>query len=53
MQHIAFATDDIVNTVESLRERGIRFLNTPDSYYEDVEERVGEIDEEWRRRCGG
>jgi 4-hydroxyphenylpyruvate dioxygenase len=47
VQHIAFATDDIVNTVESLRERGIRFLNTPDSYYEDVEERVGEIDEEW------
>jgi 4-hydroxyphenylpyruvate dioxygenase len=47
VQHIAFATDDIVHTVESLRERGIRFLNTPDAYYEDVEERVGEIDEEW------
>jgi 4-hydroxyphenylpyruvate dioxygenase len=47
VQHIAFATDDIVSTVEALRERGIRFLNTPDSYYEDVEERVGEIDEDW------
>jgi 4-hydroxyphenylpyruvate dioxygenase len=47
VQHIAFATDDIVSTVESLRDRGIRFLNTPDSYYEDVGERVGEIDEDW------
>jgi 4-hydroxyphenylpyruvate dioxygenase len=47
VQHIAFATDDIVNTVESLRERGIRFLSTPDAYYEDVGERVGEIDEDW------
>ena len=47
VQHIAFATDDIVGTVEALRERGIRFLNTPDAYYEDVGERVGEIDEDW------
>jgi 4-hydroxyphenylpyruvate dioxygenase len=47
VQHIAFATEDIVGTVESLRERGIRFLNTPDAYYDDVEDRVGEIDEDW------
>jgi 4-hydroxyphenylpyruvate dioxygenase len=47
VQHIAFATDDIVGTVESLRERGIRFLNTPEAYYDDVEDRVGEIDEDW------
>jgi 4-hydroxyphenylpyruvate dioxygenase len=47
VQHIAFATDDIVSTVESLRERGILFLNTPDAYYEDVGDRVGEIDEDW------
>jgi 4-hydroxyphenylpyruvate dioxygenase len=47
VQHIAFATDDIVGTVESLRERGIRFLNTPDAYYDDVGDRVGEIDEDW------
>ena len=47
VQHIALATDDIVATVEALRARGIRFLDTPDAYYEDVEERVGEIDEEW------
>jgi 4-hydroxyphenylpyruvate dioxygenase len=47
VQHIAFATEDIVGTVEALRERGIRFLDTPDAYYDDVAERVGEIDAEW------
>ncbi len=44
-QHIALTTTDIVKTVEELRERGIRFLNTPETYYEDVPERIGEINE--------
>ncbi|MBV8941747.1 MAG: 4-hydroxyphenylpyruvate dioxygenase [Solirubrobacterales bacterium] len=44
-QHIALTTKDIVRTVAELRKRGIRFLNTPDTYYEEVPERVGEIDE--------
>jgi 4-hydroxyphenylpyruvate dioxygenase len=47
VQHVALATDDIVATVEALRGRGIRFLNTPDAYYEDVGERVGDIEEDW------
>jgi 4-hydroxyphenylpyruvate dioxygenase len=47
VQHVALATDDIVATVEALRERGIRFLDTPDVYYEDVAERVGDIGEDW------
>jgi 4-hydroxyphenylpyruvate dioxygenase len=47
VQHIAFATEDIVATVEALRERGIRFLDTPAAYYDDVAERVGEIEEDW------
>ena len=47
VQHIALATDDIVGTVDSLRERGVRFLETPDAYYDDVGERVGEIGEDW------
>jgi 4-hydroxyphenylpyruvate dioxygenase len=47
VQHIALATDDIVATVEALRGRGIRFLNTPDAYYEDVGGRVGDIEEDW------
>ena len=44
-QHIALATTDIVATVHELRERGVRFLSTPDSYYEELPDRVGEIDE--------
>jgi 4-hydroxyphenylpyruvate dioxygenase len=47
VQHIALATEDIVGTVGALKERGVRFLNTPETYYEDVEERVGEIDQDW------
>jgi 4-hydroxyphenylpyruvate dioxygenase len=53
-QHIALTTTDIVGTVAMLRERGIRFLKTPDTYYEEVPERVGEIDEQLEdlRRLG-
>ena len=35
-QHIALATTDIVATVRELRERGVRFLETPDSYYDEL-----------------
>jgi 4-hydroxyphenylpyruvate dioxygenase len=53
-QHIALTTDDIVRTVDELGRRGIQFLRTPDSYYDDVPERVGEIGEslEDLRRLG-
>jgi 4-hydroxyphenylpyruvate dioxygenase len=44
-QHIAVATRDIVRTVTEMRERGIEFLNVPETYYEDVPERIGEIEE--------
>jgi 4-hydroxyphenylpyruvate dioxygenase len=44
-QHIALTTDDIVRTVGELGRRGIHFLRTPDSYYDGVPERVGEIGE--------
>ena len=44
-QHIALATHDIVRTVAELRQRGIRFLQTPESYYEEVPGRVGDISE--------
>nr|WP_278260045.1 VOC family protein [Nocardioides convexus] len=36
-QHLALATNDILDTVDRLRAEGIEFLNTPDSYYEDPE----------------
>ena len=45
-QHIAVATRDIVKTVEALQSRGIQFLRTPDTYYDDVPERIGEIAED-------
>jgi 4-hydroxyphenylpyruvate dioxygenase len=46
VQHVALTTSDIVGTVESLQSRGVLFLNTPDAYYEEVPDRVGEIDED-------
>jgi 4-hydroxyphenylpyruvate dioxygenase len=44
VQHIAMATDDVVSTVDALRARGIRFIRVPETYYEPLPERVGEID---------
>jgi 4-hydroxyphenylpyruvate dioxygenase len=46
VQHIALSTTDIVRTVRALRERGVHFLNTPHSYYEELPERIGEIEED-------
>ena len=46
VQHMALATDDIVSTVSAMRERGIEFLYVPETYYDDLLERVGEIDED-------
>jgi 4-hydroxyphenylpyruvate dioxygenase len=46
VQHIALATTDIIDTVRTLQDRGVRFLRTPDSYYQELPERIGEIDED-------
>ena len=46
VQHIAVATNDIVKTVSAMRDRGVEFLYVPDSYYDDLLERVGQIDED-------
>jgi 4-hydroxyphenylpyruvate dioxygenase len=53
-QHIAMATRDIVRCVTELTERGVEFLAIPDEYYEDVPNRIGEIDEQLEdlRRLG-
>ncbi len=45
VQHIAMATDDIIKTVSSLRDHGVEFLRVPTSYYDELEARVGKIDE--------
>jgi 4-hydroxyphenylpyruvate dioxygenase len=54
VQHIALASTNIVETVEALQERGLLFLKTPESYYDEVPDRVGEIDEDYAdlRRLG-
>jgi 4-hydroxyphenylpyruvate dioxygenase len=46
VQHIALATTDIIDTVRTLQDRGVHFLRTPDSYYQELPERIGEIDED-------
>ena len=46
VQHVAIATNDIVNTVTDLKSRGVEFLKIPASYYVDVLDRVGKIDED-------
>lgn len=46
IQHIAVATDNIVETVLALRDRGVEFLTVPDAYYDNLAERIGPIDEE-------
>src|SRR3954447_12363788 len=53
-QHIAVATRDIVRCVEELQARGVEFLQTPETYYDEVPARVGEIAEslEDLRRLG-
>lgn len=46
VQHIAVATNDILTTVSDLRKRGVEFLYVPDTYYDELLSRVGEIDED-------
>ena len=45
-QHVALATENIVQTVTDLQSRGIEFLKVPTSYYDELIERVGHIDED-------
>lgn len=45
VQHIAIRTDDIAETIRALSANGVEFLDTPDSYYDMLAERVGRIDE--------
>jgi len=45
-QHVAMATNDIIATIADLKSRGVEFLHVPDSYYDTVKDRVGEIEED-------
>lgn len=46
VQHIALATGDILGSVDALRAHGMAFLRVPDTYYQDLAQRVGRIDEQ-------
>jgi 4-hydroxyphenylpyruvate dioxygenase len=46
VQHVAIATNDIVKTITELQSRGIEFLQVPKTYYNDLLNRVGVIDED-------
>ncbi len=46
VQHLAIATNNILETVTALRDRGVEFLQVPKSYYDTVLDRVGQIDED-------
>jgi 4-hydroxyphenylpyruvate dioxygenase len=46
VQHVALATKNIVETVTALESRGVEFLKVPTTYYDDLIERVGQIDED-------
>jgi 4-hydroxyphenylpyruvate dioxygenase len=45
-QHVAMATENIIETIADLRARGVEFLHVPDSYYNSILDRVGEIEED-------
>lgn len=45
VQHIAVATDNIIETVTNLKNNGVDFLSVPEIYYQELLDRVGEIDE--------
>ena len=47
VQHIALRTDEIVATVAALRDRGVRFMRVPDTYYEEAKERMAGVDLPW------
>src|SRR5258708_18241117 len=46
VQHVAMATNNIIETVTELQKRGVEFLNIPSTYYDTLLDRVGHIDEE-------
>jgi 4-hydroxyphenylpyruvate dioxygenase len=45
VQHVAIATNDIVATVRALRANGVELLQTPATYYDELEARIGRIEE--------
>jgi 4-hydroxymandelate synthase len=53
VQHLAFSTAEIATAVTAFTERGVRFLNTPSSYYDGIGRRLGEVDVPMDQLRGG
>ncbi|KAB7707845.1 4-hydroxyphenylpyruvate dioxygenase [Bacillus aerolatus] len=49
VQHIALLTNDIISTITALKANGVEFLQTPGTYYEELADRVGKIDEDVKK----
>ncbi len=49
VQHVAMSVKNICAAVADLRDRGVDFLRVPDTYYEGLRDRVGDIDEDFSR----
>ena len=49
VQHIAILTDDIIESISSLKQNGVEFLDIPDTYYDNLIDRVGGIDEDIKK----
>tara|TARA_B100000941_G_C28504040_1_gene556101 strand:+ start:1165 stop:2241 length:1077 start_codon:yes stop_codon:yes gene_type:complete len=49
VQHIALLTTDIISTISALRNNGVDFLDVPDNYYDDLQNRIGVIDEDIKK----
>ncbi len=45
VQHMALATNDILATVAAMKQQGVDFLTVPHSYYTELQNRIGKIDE--------
>lgn len=43
IQHVALATEDVISTVKAMRKRGMEFLDVPQSYYDDLYNRIADI----------
>ena len=46
VQHLAIATSDLLSTVAEVLDRGLMLMNVPDSYYEDIAERIQDLEED-------
>jgi 4-hydroxyphenylpyruvate dioxygenase len=42
VQHVAFQVNDLISAVQGMRERGVEFMDTPDTYYDVLEERMAQ-----------